>query len=291
MITDVNQRWRDRRGTFVVSDDRFDPRDYEVAFMPGDKEAKAFVGQHHYEGGFPAARFRYGLYTRAGELCGVAVYAVPGGNRATFKDFPFVNIERDDETGKISAIRGHELCVTLARFVLLDGVEAYAESWFIARCHELLRETDVRGIVSFSDPCPRTDQTGDKTFPGHVGTIYQATNAVYVGRSRAAGKLLFSDGTMVAGRSRSKVAGSEQGAEGFVRSLEEHGAPPLRPGDDMGAYVSEWLPRLTRPLRHPGNHKYLWALHRRDRKHMPSSQAYPKMCFEPSAPQQLEMVA
>lgn len=307
MITNVNQRWRDHRGTFIVPDDRFDPRNYEVAYIPSDKVAMDFVLQHHYEDGYPAARFRYGLYDRQGQLCGVAIYATIAGNLGTCTPFPWVEVEQvdavDKKTGEVllkrngapkirNVYRGAEFCVTLARFVLLDHVEANAESWFIARCHELLRETDVRGIISFSDPFPRTNRTGEQTFVGHVGTIYQATNAVYVGRSRADDKLLFPDGSMVAGRSKSKVQGAEQGADGFARLLEKHGATPRRPWESLVAYVEAWLPLLTRSVKHTGNHKYLWALHRRDRKHLPGSLAYPKLCFEPSrAPQQLLFAA
>ena len=305
MHTNVNQRWRDHRGTFIVPDDRFNPRDYEVAYIPDDKTAKAFVLQHHYEDGYPASRFRYGLFDRSGELCGVAIYATIAGNQATCMPFPWVSVEqvekRDDDGNVLlkkngdarmrNLYPGAQSCVNLARFVLLDHVEANAESWFIARCHELLRQTDVRGIISFSDPFPRTNQAGERTFVGHVGTIYQATNAVYVGRSRADSKLLFSDGTMVAGRSMSKVAGNEQGAEGFIRLLEQHGAPPLQPSQSMTAYVQTWLPLLTRSVSHPGNHKYVWALDRRDRRHLPDSQAYPKLCFEPSPqPRQMSLV-
>lgn len=298
MITNVNQRWRDHRGTFVVPDDHFSPHDYEVAYIPSDKVARAFVLQHHYEDGYPATRFRYGLYDRRGQLCGVAIYATIAGNLGTCTPFPWVEVEQVDKLdadGNVllkkngepqirNIYHGAEFCVTLARFVLLDHVEANAESWFIARCHELLRQTDVRGIISFSDPFPRTNRLGEQTFVGHVGTIYQATNAVYMGRSRADEKLLFPDGTMVAGRSESKVKGAEQGADGFVRLLEKHGAPPRRPREGLVAYVEAWLPLLTRRVKHTGNHKYVWALHRRDRKHLPGSLAYPKMCFEPSAP-------
>ena len=171
------------------------------------------------------------------------------------------------------------------------GTRNVSFSKALARCHELLRDTNVRGIISFSDPFPRTNRAGEQTFVGHVGTIYQATNAVYMGRSRVDSKLLFPDGTMVAGRSMSKVSGQEKGAEGFARLLEQHGAPAMRPGDNLGAYVQTWLPLLTRSVNHTGNHKYLWALNRRDRKHLPNSQAYPKLCFEPSQPQQMALVA
>lgn len=306
MITNVNQRWRDQRGTFIVPDDRFNPRDYEVAYIPSDTVAEAFVRQHHYEDGYPAARFRYGLYDRQGQLCGVAVYAVVGGNKGTTTPFPWVTVEQTDKLGpdgevelkvngdpKIKNIyHGAEFCVSLARFVLLDHVEANAESWFIARCHELLRDTDVRGIISFSDPFPRTNRAGEQTFVGHIGTIYQATNGVYVGRSKAGPKLLFADGTMVAGRSKSKAkkGESEKGAEGFAARLAKHGAPKRQPREDLSDYVDRWLPLLTRKIQHPGNHKYLWCLNRRDRKRLPNSLAYPKLCFE-RGPEQLELVA
>ncbi len=305
MITNVNQRWRDQRGSFIVSDDRFDPRNYEVAYMPGEKEAKAFVLQHHYEDGYPATRFRYGLYNRQGQLCGVAIYATIAGNLGTTRPFPWIDVEKverlDDEgnpmftkTGKPrmrNIYHGAEFCVSLARFVLLDEVEPYAESWFIARTHELLRDTDVRGIISFSDPFPRTNRAGEQTFVGHVGTIYQATNAVYMGRSKPESKLLFPDGSMVNGRSQAKVNAAEKGADNFARLLERHGAPRRPNYMSLAAYVETWLPLITRSIAHPGNHKYLWALHRRDRKHLPDSAAYPKLCFEPSQPQQLPLVA
>jgi hypothetical protein len=41
----------------------------------------------------------------------------------------------------------------------------------------------VRGVVSFSDPVPRRTAAGDLVFPGHIGTIYQASNAGYLGRT------------------------------------------------------------------------------------------------------------
>jgi hypothetical protein len=57
--------------------------------------------------------------------------------------------------------------------------------------------------------------------------------------------------------------------------LEEHGAAPLGAGDPE-AWLAEWLPRLTRRKRHPGNHRYAWTLQRRDRRHLPASMPYPK---------------
>lgn len=58
--------------------------------------------------------------------------------------------------------------------------------------------------------------------------------------------------------------------------LERHGAAPLENGD-VGAWLARWLPALTRPLRHSGNHRYVWALDRRVRRHLPASLPYPKL--------------
>ena len=42
----------------------------------------------------------------------------------------------------------------------------------------------MRSVVSFADPVPRR-VGGRVLFPGHVGIIYQAANAVFTGRSTA----------------------------------------------------------------------------------------------------------
>jgi hypothetical protein len=55
----------------------------------------------------------------------------------------------------------------------------HRESWFLARCSRLAAEAGLRGLVMFSDPVPRTRTDGVVVMPGHIGTIYQASNAVY----------------------------------------------------------------------------------------------------------------
>lgn len=52
------------------------------------------------------------------------------------------------------------------------------------------------------------------------------------------------------------------------------GAAPL--GGDPAAWLGTWLPRLTRTLRHPGNHRYAWPLQRRLRDRLPAALPYPK---------------
>lgn len=62
--------------------------------------------------------------------------------------------------------------------------------------------------------------------------------------------------------------------------LERFGALHLDEEQDARAWADLWLPRLTRPLRHPGCHKYAWGLDRVARRALPVSQRYPKMMFE-----------
>lgn len=225
--------------------------------IDSDKVAKAFVVEHHYSGSYPAARERVGLY-RGAQLVGVAVFSIPAQPKA------------------LDVLPGErETCVELGRFVLLDEVAANGESWFLARCFELLRGLGYTGVVSFSDPVPRV-VAGEVLFGGHVGRVYQATNASYLGRSAARTLRLLPDGAVVHPRMLSKIRKRERGhvyAEGV---LVEHGAEPLQAGEDPAAWLARWLPRLTAPLRHGGNHRYAWALRARDRRLLPASQPYPK---------------
>jgi hypothetical protein len=160
MIVDVCQRWTGRRDRYRPAGEPFDPNAYEVAPIEGDEEARAFVLEHHYSGSYPAARFRYGLYSRFPDasgscLAGVAVFSVPMQSSVTTNYF-----------------EGHALeHVELGRFVLRDEVAGNAESWTIARCLELLRREGITGVISFSDPSPRRlpDGRGDSVqiFAGH----------------------------------------------------------------------------------------------------------------------------
>jgi len=75
------------------------------------------------------------------------------------------------------------LAVELGRFVLLDSVPGNGESWFLVRALTLIHARGIHGVVSFSDPQPRRTSTGALILAGHVGTCYQASNAIYMGRA------------------------------------------------------------------------------------------------------------
>jgi hypothetical protein len=254
----VNQRWRDRRATFRATGEPIDTRHYEVAPIAGDSVAKAFVLQHHYAGTYPAARFRFGLYRRT-ELVGVAVFSHPCNDAVLTNVFP---VKATD-------------AVELGRFVLLDDVPGNGETWFLARAFELLGG-DVAGVLSFSDPVPRETLDGRFVFPGHVGTIYQAHNGVYLGRGRSQVMRVLPDGSVFSHRARQKIRTRDRGWQYATALLQHFGAAPLTEEGDSRAWADRWLSLLTRPLRHPGNHKYAWALDRRLRRHIGRGLAYPK---------------
>ncbi len=248
-------RWRNGRDRYRPAGEVIDTSQFEVAPIASDNVARAFVVQHHYSRSFPAARFRFGLYER-GELVGVAVYSHPVRELA-LRPLPV------------------DAAVELGRFVLLDRVAANAETWFLARTFEHLRKEPLAGVVSFSDPYPRETADGRVVFGGHVGTIYQAMNAVYLGQARTDTARLLPDGRTLHNRSLQKLRTRERGWQYVVDELVRYGAPP--PAGDHDAWIEQSLASLVRRVRRPGNHKYVWAFSKTVRRGLPTSQPYPKM--------------
>lgn len=257
----MTQRWNEGRDSYRPSGELIRTEEYDVAPILNNRVAKEFVERHHYSGTYPAARFRYGLY-RKGELVGVAVYSHPCSDRVLTKVFPV----SDDPTQ----------AVELGRFVLLDQVAGNGESWFLSRTFALLRTSGIVGVVSFSDPMPRKTLEGVTVLPGHRGIIYQATNGVYMGRGDARTLKILPDGRSFNHRAEVKIRKREMGWKYAAAQLEAHGAAPLAVGQDSKEWLETWLPRLTRPMRHRGNHKYSWAIDKAMRKFLPASLPYPK---------------
>lgn len=262
---DVCQRWLGGRHSYRPAREVIDPSRFDIAELDDDRTAKAFVTAHHYSRRFPAARFRFGLYQR-GELAGVAVFSRPFTAAVITNAFPTFE----------SAEEGAEL----GRFVLRDDVPANGETWFLARCLDALRGR-VRGVVSFSDPTPRTNAAGAVLFPGHIGTIYQAANAAYRGTTEPATLRILPDGTVFSNMASGKIRRALRGMRGAAAELERFGAAPL--ADDASdiervRWLERWRTELTRPLRHQGLHRYTFTLDR----HAPSSyeprRSYPKRC-------------
>lgn len=245
------QRWRDTRGTYRPAGEVADLRRYEIAPITVN-EAKEFVTTHHYSKSYPSCRRRFGLFDRAAPflsspaLVGVAVFSTPMSAYVLTNVFPGDFRES----------------VELGRFVLLDSVPANGETAFLSRCFELLRRESFIGVVAFSDDTPRTTATGDVVFPGHIGTIYQASNAKYLGRGTRRTLNMFSDGTIFSPRAISKIRNNEKGQKYAADILARYAGVDAGSHKDLAQLLETWLPRITRPLVHPGNHKYAFALNR-----------------------------
>lgn len=123
---------------------------------------------------------------------------------------------------------------------------------------------------------PRVSSVGDTVFPGHIGTIYQAHNAIYLGRGQRRSLHQLPDGSIFSARAAQKIRAGERGWRYAVEQLVEHGARPL--GDeDRALWLREALLLVSTTIRHPGMHRYAWTLQRRDRRHLPTSLPYPKI--------------
>lgn len=259
------QRWQDRRSSWRhVSEGGFDRRRYDVVELLDDTTPRAYVERHHYSGTYPAAARRYGLF-QAAELVGVAVLSVPVQAKVLTAVFPELEPYRES--------------LELGRFVLADEVPANAESWFLARVFDLAAAAGVAGVVSFSDPLPRTSVDGGLVFKGHIGTIYQATNAAYLGRGTARSLMLLPNGLVLNARAVQKVRSGERGTDYVEQLLCRYGAPP-RAGRPGPAWLPEALAAAhVRSVRHPGNHRYAFRLGPRRKRitvGLPSG-PYPKM--------------
>ena len=295
MISSVCQRWGLGRDAYRPAGEVVDTRSLEVAPITSDSEARAFVERHHYSKSYPAARYRFGLYAKRlaapyawsigtrheRHLVGVAVFSHPS-NTLALRPLPLEAQRPDREETPLTHDATWCPSVELGRFVLLDRevapeVGANAETWFLARIFELLKREGLAGVVSFSDPYRRTTADGRDVFAGHVGTIYQAHNAVYLGQARTDTARFLPDGKTLHNRSVAKLRGCERGWRYVVEQLVAYGANAPSSSEDMAAWTERWVARLTRTVRKPGNHKYVWAFERALKRSLPQSLPYPKL--------------
>jgi hypothetical protein len=162
----------------------------------------------------------------------------------------------------------------LGRLVLLDDIAGNAESWFLSRVFKYLARNrpGCAGVMATSDPLCRVNDGGDIVCPGHVGTIYQATNGQYVGRTKARYIYLDTYGRTVSARVFSKAAAGW--ADRYATEQVTRIAGPIQCGET----VTEWIHRaqnlLTR-VYHPGAFVYRWPIGRYKLSDM-DSLPYPK---------------
>jgi hypothetical protein len=199
--SDIEQRWCNGWHSWVRrSEGGFDPDLYEVHPI-SDPVAKSYVERMHYSGSYVAASRRYGMFIHTPDgpdLVGVAVFAVPAQARVLTNVFP--------------ELVPYAESLELARFVLegqrlraedpsapAGRAPANSESWFLRECYRYLAADGIAGVVSFADPVPRI-VSGRTLFAGHVGTIYQSSNAVLTGRSTPRYLTVLPDGTSLSDR-------------------------------------------------------------------------------------------
>lgn len=258
MQLDFTQRWSAGRASYRPAGEVINPSAYEVAALE-EAEARAFCEEHHYEHSYVGGRrCAFGLFHGA-ELVGVAAFAQGWGG--------------DAGLGALGLPA--EAARELKRLVLLDRVPSNGESWFVAECFRQLRRGGLEGLVSFSDPEPRRDAGGRQVFVGHLGIVYRALNAVYVGRGKARTRYLFGDGTVFSEESQDKIRNLDKGWRAAAAELETRGAAPLGAAGDSRAWLRLWRERLTTRFRHRGNLKYLWGLTPAVKRRLPRSLAYP----------------
>ena len=244
-LTPIEKRWQDGAQRWTAPDrDVFRPALFAVDVVP-ERAAKAFVTTHHYSHTFPAARLTVGLFGPGAELVGTAVFSQP---------------MTDQVLSKHAGATRADAC-ELGRFVCLDSVAYNGESWFLARAFRLLRsEKGIRAVVSFADPLEYR-QGALVVKSSHWGTIYQASNATYVGRSWARTHLVAPDGRPVSPRALSKIRAQDRGSAYAERQLVQRGAPARA----FGESPNDWLDRVMASpgfthQRHPGNLTYVFGL-------------------------------
>lgn len=249
MLTDTCQRWTERRESRRPAGELIRTSAYDVAPIDAWSVARDFVAAHHYARSASPTSHSFGLY-RAGDLAGVALFGPPASMNAHRAVWPTLSIDQ---------------AVTLGRLVLREDVPGNGESWFITRCFEILRRRGIVGVESCADPQPRTKADGSRVFRGHLGIIYQATNGRFKGRTNAATLRLLPDGTVLNNRAQGKLVRGERGGHLAIDELVRWGARPPADGEDVLAWLQQWRERLTRPMRHQGNFRYLWCLDDRRR--------------------------
>lgn len=181
------------------------PRTVRAISFPAARE---FVEAHHYMRGMAnAATGTYGLFDGP-RMVGVLAFATPCSENVRKMVFG------PEHCGRVTELH---------RLVILDDASpvntgcvhaANTESWFIARALNALKAAKpyLWGVVSFADASA-----------GHVGTIYQATNALYYGPSK--GRKSYRD---KAGRARSprQCKVTVTAAEALARGWEVLPASP-----------------------------------------------------------------
>ena len=135
------------------------PETYHVEKISG-RQTIDFVKRHHYSRGCHNGPMGWGLFD-ADQLIGAIAFATPSS---------------ENVRASVFGPEYKNAVTELHRLVILDSTPTNTESWFIARSLKALHQSRpcLRGVLSFAD-----------STEGHIGTIYQASNALYCGMTSA----------------------------------------------------------------------------------------------------------
>ena len=264
-------RWHARHGSWVRrSDGGFDAACYRVETID-EATAKAYVVAHHYSGTYPAASRRFGLFYDdpgdGAQLVGVCVFGIPTSAAVLTNVFDLEPYVESLELSRLVLEGPPEQAVRAAGPVRGGRAPANSESWFLRRCFSELAVAGVRGVVSFADPVPRRRADGTAVVAGHVGIVYQASNALCLGRATPRSLLVLPDATTLNDRAIQKVRRRERGHEYVERRLVALGARTPHAGEDMAVWLAGALEDAkVRRLRHRGNWRYAFRLGDRRQK-------------------------
>lgn len=143
---------------------------YTVQRITG-ADGKRFIIKHHYSRGIHNGPMCWGLMS-GGNLIGVCAFATPCSENVRASIFGKEYVQRVTE---------------LHRLAIIDDAPCNTESWFVSRAIKALKaeKPHIWAVVSFADETQ-----------GHVGTIYQAMNMLYYGRSGKATFYIDADGRL-----------------------------------------------------------------------------------------------
>lgn len=133
------------------------PETYTTRQIPG-AVGREFIRTHHYSRSCHNGPMTWGLFDGY-RLVGVCAFATPGSENVRASVF---GVEHKDRVTE------------LHRLVILDETPKNTESWFISKALKGLSSyrPNLWAVLSFADESE-----------GHRGTIYQATNALYLGET------------------------------------------------------------------------------------------------------------
>ena len=126
---------------------------YEVKCVSFTKDVKDFLKNNHYTKSFPVAPQFCFVLLDGTRLVGVALFSNFARQQAAAYYLDYLELSR--------------LC-------LLDEAPRNSESYFIAQTLRYLkRYTKILGVISYADPTA-----------GHSGTVYKASNFIFVGKTK-----------------------------------------------------------------------------------------------------------